>query len=179
MTLRRRAGTKQITKVWIDFPVDESPDFSDLGEFSDKPEAWAIVREGPYRGQFVADLPEDAELPEPGRESRFFVPYAGGEPQGTEDYRTNGLQDWERMESYNNDQWSYHGVIAKASFISRNGLEHTVSSGGVWGVGSDSGDDFFAELAQEEMAGLKDELLDLGFSEQEIDAAFANVESER
>lgn len=177
-TQRRRAGTKQITKVWIDFPVDESPDFSTMGKFIDKPESWAIVREGPYRGQFIAELPEDAELPEQGREYRFFLPYAGGEPQGTEDYQHNGLLDWKRMESYNNDQWSYHGVIAKASFSTRSGLQHTVSSMGVWGVESDSGD-YFDELAQEEMAGLKDELLDLGFSEQEIDAAFANVESER
>jgi len=133
--------------------VDESPYFSTIGEYTDKADDWAIVREGEHAGEYIANLPEDAELPERGREYRFFKPYAGGEPEGTADYQKHGLQDFERMEAAERDEWFFVGVVAKLKYEIE-GHVQTLTSGGLWGIESDSGD-YFKEVAEDELADLR------------------------
>jgi hypothetical protein len=174
--MRRRAGRKHIERVYIDFPNDDSQDFSTIGEFTNDPDPWAIVRFGPYSGEYIADLPEDAELPRSKGDAAFFLPYAGGEKPGTDAYQEYGLQDWERAESYERDQWGFMGVVAKAEITTSSGYTQTISSGGLWGVESDVDSVYKQQISQEELSQLGSELEDLGFNRAEIDAAMADVE---
>lgn len=109
-----------------------------------------------------------------GREYAFFVPYAGGEQQGTEDYQKYGMQDFERMERLNNGDWYYIGVQAVAK-IRVNGILQKISSGGLWGIESDSGSDYLEEIDQEQAKELQEQLSTLGFSDVDIFDAFADA----
>lgn len=147
---------------------DDNPDTSTLGEYTDTPSDWVILRSA---GEYVHDLPEDTEIPERGRECRFFKPYAGGETPGTEDYKVYGKQDFERMEALERQEWAYVGIQALAKVQLPSGTVQRITSGGLWGIESDSGQDYFAEVAGDEMAQLADDLKALGISAKAITAA--------
>ena len=49
-----------------------------------------------------------------------------------------------------------------------NGISQTIRSGGIYGIESDNGDEYFDEVFEEQKEELKDNLLELGFSEKEI-----------
>ena len=93
---------------------------------------------------------------------RFFLPYAGGEKQGTEDYYKYGLQNYKRMEGLNNGDWFYTGVMAEAevSYPIEGGSERIerFTSGGLWGIESDSSNDYIKQVSQGELADLKEHL---------------------
>lgn len=204
-----------IEKVWIERQIDEQPDTSFLGEYTNKRSDWVICR---HCGEFIAiaekpneraeeienelsDLEDDTnceadsreakekiaelkkeltglelhECPHTNREFNFFQPYAGGEPEGTEDYQKYGKRDFERMESLNNGNWYFIGIIAKAEILTTNGTVQVVSSGGLWGIESDSGN-YLDEVGKEKLENLRPELTDLGFGKRAIDKAFQNVE---
>jgi hypothetical protein len=168
---------KRITAVRVISLVDDCPDFSTLGEYTDQADDWVIVRRD---GDYLANLraaDDDYELPERGREFRFFLPYAGGETQGTDDYQKYGLQDYERCESYNNDNWSYLGIRAVADVVLSGGQCLTVETPGLWGVESDSDRSYFDEVGKEELTQLRSMLVDLGFSEAQADKAIASAET--
>lgn len=73
----------RIEKITVELIHDENPDTSTIGEYTDETVSWAIVRHGEHASQYIANLPDDAELPERGREYRYFLPYAGGEEPGS------------------------------------------------------------------------------------------------
>jgi hypothetical protein len=77
------------------------------------------------------------------------------------------LQDKKRLEAYYNDEWYFIGIQAVAK-IRINGISQTISSSGLWNIESDSGDEYFDEVFDEEKEQLKDNLLELGFTEKEI-----------
>jgi hypothetical protein len=54
-------------------------------------------------------------------------------------------------------------------------LINRVSSGGLWGIESDSDKSYLATVAKEELSELKSTLSELGFSETEIETAFKTV----
>ena len=81
--------------------------------------------------------------------------------------RKYALQDKKRLEAYYNDEWHFVGVQVVAE-IRIDGLLQTISSGGLWGIESDSSDEYFDEIFEEEKEQLKDVLLQLGFTEKEI-----------
>lgn len=83
------------------------------------------------------------------------------------DERQNAKQDKKRLEAYYNDEWHFVGVQAIAE-IRIDGLLQTISSGGLWGIESDSSDEYFDEIFEEEKEQLKDVLLQLGFTEKQI-----------
>ena len=83
------------------------------------------------------------------------------------DERQNAKQDKKRLEAYYNNEWHFVGVQAVAE-IRINGLLQTISSGGLWGIESDSSDEYFDEIFEEEKEQLKDVLLQLGFTEKQI-----------
>ncbi len=73
-----------------------------------------------------------------------------------DDYRD---EDQARLDAWNNDDWSFIGLRAKATvMIVSNGvgvfLEFT--SPGLWAVESDSGEDYLQEVYEEECEALKD-----------------------
>ena len=214
-----------IERVWIERQIDEYPDTSFLGEYTDKKEDWSICR---HCGEFVAiaekpngraeeiddeivDLENDAlynktendeqaekevaeieakidilknelenldlhECPNSKREYNFFKPYASGEPEGSENYQKYGKRDFERIESLNNGNWYFMGIIAKAEIRTGSGTVQVVRSGGLWGIESDSGN-YLDEIGKDELENLRLELSALGFGKRAIDKAFQNVET--
>lgn len=83
------------------------------------------------------------------------------------DERQNAKQDKKRLEAYYNNEWHFVGVQAVAE-IRIDGLLQIISSAGLWGIESDSSDEYFDEVFEEEKEQLKDVLLQLGFTEKQI-----------
>jgi hypothetical protein len=94
-------------------------------------------------------------------------------------------QDYERMESLNAGHWGYTGIRAQAEVTvpMKEGLPsyatavltQTLTSGGLWGIESDSDSSYFADVQAEELAELKQQLRAFGFSARAIATAFKNV----
>lgn len=199
---------KRITEVSIVTTVETQPDLSFIGEYTDKPSDWVIVREeGKYLYElneeakqveyesYVKECKENDETPEPienwadgnwyydlpsrGCECRFFKPYAGGEKEGTEDYKKYGLQDYKRMESYERQNWCMTGISVKAKIqTSQDGKDwlcNEITSGGLWGIESDCGNEYKKEVADGQLAELRNTLKAFGFNNRQIDQAFKNV----
>ncbi len=114
--------------------------------------------------------------------SRNYVDKAGNrKPENTdEDVRKYVEQDYERMESLNRGDWCFLGIRAEADYsIGKDGdpyLMQEISSGGLWGIESDSDADYFTSVEQEELAELRKQLEGIGFSKRAISAAFKNVD---
>lgn len=99
--------------------------------------------------------------------------------------RSNAISDYERMESLHRGDFCFIGISAEAVYsiggTSETGHRYhyplqTVTSGGLWGIESDSDRAFLEETEQEQLSELKAELLAIGFSKRAIAAAFKNVE---
>lgn len=118
-----------------------------------------------------------------GREYRYFngpvENYLGESPENIRKYVR---QDYERMESLNASDWCYLGIRAEAKvvvvpFSNDHGVVvQRITSGGLWGIESDSDRSYLDEIQKDELANLKSELLALGFSKRAIATAFKNVE---
>lgn len=91
-------------------------------------------------------------------------------------------RDYDCMESLNNGNWYYVGIRAEAEYVlyakSVNGGYHiqTVTSGGLWGIESDSDKTYFAEVQAKELSNLREQLKAIGFSTRAISTAFKSVE---
>ena len=98
-----------------------------------------------------------------------------------EDVRKYTRQDYERMERLNAGDWCYVGIRAEVDVQTSFGSPiQTITSGGLWGIESDSDKAYFAEVVAEELGQLKTELRALGFSARSISQAFKseNVKEE-
>lgn len=125
-----------ICVLWI--ADDSQPDF--LGEFSNEPKEGAIDRE---------KLGEHSP-----HEYRYFNP-ANFDPAYPED----AMQDYRRYEAFCRGEWSLEGCMARAvvSYPIGNGsrrLDH-LSSGGIWGIESDSEETYRLETEIEQLSDLK------------------------
>lgn len=89
--------------------------------------------------------------------------------------RENAVKDYERMESLQRGDWVYIGVRADAEIIV-DGVRQDISSGGLWGVESDSDRAYLAEIDGEQLSELREQLRALGFGTRAISAAFKNAE---
>lgn len=84
-------------------------------------------------------------------------------------------QDYARMESYNNQNWSYIGIRATCE-LTVDGVTQTIRSAGLWGIESDSDDSYLESVESEELAELRKIVHGLGFSKRAIATAFKNIE---
>ena len=219
---------KRILKVVVETAIDEFPETSDLGQYSDKPDGlFALDRAtDEFQGDIETgshwlerielhledtateleetegDNPELAAVrksldtvhslrtSEPfddvswnSREYRYFngpVENYFGLPE--EDIRKCVRQDYERIKSFHRGDWYYIGITAKAEIAipttPGNAIVQTITSGGLWGVESDSDKVYLESIKQEHVAELKDQLKGLGFSSRAISTAFKNVKEE-
>lgn len=214
----------KILKVWIEKKIDNYPDTSFIGEYTDKADDWNICR---HCGEFVAiaeipnrraeeieneiyelenDWRENSEIdgikdsllihkinilnfelnnldlhdcPHSSREYNYFKPYAGGEKPGSDLYIQYGKQDFDRMESLNNGNWCFIGIVAYAEIVTKSGTIQTIQSGGLWGIESDSDESYIQDVINQELDNLKAELKELGFvKKNEIDKAVEGYEVE-
>ncbi len=90
----------------------------------------------------------------------------------SEDVRNYVRQDYERMERLNRGDWCFIGIRAEAQVQTGSDVVQKITSGGLYGIESDSGKEHFEETIHEELANLKTELLALGFSKRAIASAF-------
>jgi len=152
---------KFIKSVRVIRTPDDCSDLSHLGEYSDRPGADDVTIDRAERG--------DQGL----YEYRYFIATMSakdtGNPHSVE-------QDYERMESHNRGDWGMISIRAQAKIIV-NGTCQTVRSGGLGGIESDSGDHYFSEVGGGELAELGVTLVELGFSEEEVADAFAEVDA--
>ena len=76
------------------------------------------------------------------------------------------VDDAERIAAFNNEDWSFVGIVAKATLhIPIDGSSFrllTVESAGLWGIESDSGEAYFNEIFEDEKTELLSELRTLG-----------------
>ena len=107
--------------------------------------------------------------------------YKGETPEKIHEYI---LRDYERMERLQRGDWGYLGIRAVAEIaISNDPHKRTntswtvqeITSGGLYGVESDSNKEYLVEIEQEELFGLREQLTALGFSKRAIATAFKNV----
>lgn len=145
---------KRILSVTVHREVDSDPDLSWLGEYSDKPKNNAIDRQ--ERGEMQRG------------EFRYFNPAISGEESGNPD---SPEEDYRRYEAYNKSQWWMIGVWCSAKVVLTDVVQ-TIRSGGLWGIESDSEDDYFEEVIKEELAALRGQLKAIGFSDRAISKAF-------
>ena len=119
-----------------------------------------------------------------GREYRYFNPsrnYVDADghmlPENTaDDVRKYVREDYERMERLNASDWCFLGVSASATVLAgESHVSQMITSGSLWGIESDSGDSYFAEVEKEQLTELRDQLVALGFSRRAIAAAFKNA----
>ena len=122
------------------------------------------------------------------REFRYFNPSfnyvdKSGKalPENTpEEVRDYTRQDYKRMERLNAGDWCFIGIRAEAQIALQCNAHHAnvqhITSGGLWGIESDSDDDYLESVEKDELSDLKGQLLALGFSKRAIATAFKNVE---
>ena len=160
----------KIESIQVVHMIDESPDTSFIGEYTDEMSDWVISRQ---YDAYVIDLPSDTKIVERGREYRFFLPYAGGEQPGTAEYRKYGMQDYGRMEALNRGDWCFIGIQAEA-IVSRdigqgNKRLQRLVSGGLWGIESNSCDAYLEDVAHDELDDLKEHLEAFGVDTSDFD----------
>jgi IMP cyclohydrolase len=109
-------------------------------------------------------------------EYRYFNGNVENYPGNTpEDIRKYVRQDYERMERLNRGDWCYIGIRAEAKIMIDNVCQK-ITSGGLWGVESDSSREYFAEIEAEELYELRKQLTAVGFSKRAIATACKNIE---
>ncbi len=166
--------TRRILGITVQHLCDESPDTSTIGEYTDEYQDHHFDR---ARGKMLKTLEreKDYEIPNRGREYRFFIPYAGGEEPGTPHYIKYGKQDLARMEGLCRGDWCYIGIVATARIQTGTDIVQKIHSGGLWGIESNAGAEYHTEIEEEELRALREELKAVGFAEEYIDT----VEVER
>jgi hypothetical protein len=122
------------------------------------------------------------------REYRYFNPSQNyvdewGElidENTAEEVRKYVAQDYARMEGLQAGEWGFIGIRAKAEIAMPNGGHtsagptatlQTITSGGLWGIESDSEEDYLKVVEGQELADLRTQLYALGFGKRAIAAA--------
>lgn len=83
----------------------------------------------------------------------------------------------ELKEKYRNEEFCFIGIKVTTEILTsldygKNWLINHITSGGLWGIESNSDDAYKKEVALEEMAELRTTLVGMGFSETEIKKSF-------
>lgn len=138
----------RIDSIKVVHQYDDCPDTSWIGEYSNNWQEGAIDRQ--ERGDMGRN------------EHRYFIP-------ATE----YGEQDYKQMEALNNGDWHFIGIVVECVVshpcsddprypdVATSRRLETFTSGGLWGIESDSGD-YLEEVAQEQMTELKAHLAAFG-----------------
>ena len=86
---------------------------------------------------------------------------------------TSYLDDPEndRWEQFKNGDFSFVGMRAEADVVIE-GVVQKLTSGSLWGIESDSGDDYIQEVAAEEYGDLRKILISIGVSTSQLPTKF-------
>jgi hypothetical protein len=151
---------KKISEIVIQKVNDDYPDISYLGTFSNTPAAqFSILRSEEITGV-----------------EKGTYPYFNA---ANVDSMEQAMENYQRALAFDRGDVVSLGVRAAAHVkTSANGKEwmlHTIKTGGLYGVDSDSEQDYFSEIATQELAELCDVLREFGFTQQDIDNALSTV----
>lgn len=196
---------KRILKIELQRIDDPDPDTSYLGEYSNTAEGeFSIDRAHDLDCRINLEHIEDTEddfgktcTCDGGKmvrnEYRYFNPghiepfnpEASWIPQDREladkkefwgnTMRENARKDYDRMESLHRCDWNYIGIKARAEIVIGDVCQ-TITSGGLWGIESDSGEPYLRETEQEQLRTLRGILHELGFSRRAIATAVKSIE---
>lgn len=86
------------------------------------------------------------------------------EMSGDPDY---DKEDRERIASWRRDEWSYIGIYVECDLIVAGTVQH-IRTAGLWGIETDSGSDYFQEIAEQEYDELLAILEQLGVEEHQV-----------
>lgn len=75
----------------------------------------------------------------------------------------------DRRDAFERGDFSFVGVRAEAE-VAIGGIMQTLTSGGLWGTESDSGDEYFLEIADQEWHELRKILTDVGVPTSQLPA---------
>lgn len=155
---------RTLNRIEIRLATDTNPDLSWIGDYSGT------------RGPEDRTIDRQARGDRSRGEYRYFIACNSGEETGNPD---SVEQNYQRMEDYNRCEWCCYGVIVRAVIDvheSNHRRTMAIDSPGLWGVESDSGEDYFREVARDELSVIRAELTDLGITDKAIDAALADAE---
>lgn len=156
----------RLDKIVVYHEIDTSPDLSDLGTYSETPgpDDKTIDRR-------AISLTREAQRIERENEFPYFIAALSGEETGNPD---SVHQDYQRMESYNRQEWYMLGiyVVATVSYDIGNGSRRLESlrSGGLWEIESDCGDEQISEFERDELDDLKAHCAQFGIDVSEFDS---------
>lgn len=76
------------------------------------------------------------------------------------DYSYLEQEEWaDRLKEYLNDKFYFIGIRARYTHTDKQGVTVEYTSAGLWGIESDSDQDYFDEVFEEEKAALIDSIL--------------------
>lgn len=172
-----RKNSKRILSVTIKRMIDPDHDTSCLGEYSNnKSSEYSIDRKHSLDCQVNEYRYFNPSFNYVDTQGKIIQNAAGGDTLTPEEVRQYVRQDYERMERLNAGDWYYLGIRAEAEIQLTGDLVQTISSGGLWGIESDSDASYIEDLEREQLSNLKSELRAIGFSTRAISKAFKNVE---
>ena len=142
---------KRVNKITITRRLDETGDISYLGTFSDTPSKYAIKHEGDSRSYQYFNADNVSNMKE-------------------------AQQNYDRAMEFSEGRVAQMGVTAEAEVaMSRDGGKtwklDELTSGGLWGIESDSGEKYFKEVEDDQLSELKETLEGYGFTASQIKAA--------
>jgi hypothetical protein len=160
---------KRIESITIRRTVDNEPDLSWIGEYTDKPKSAHFI--------------DRKERGDGGRGELPYFENTMGEPGYLE-------QDYKRMEDYNRGNWCMTGIQAVSTIATRTAphqdwtLQH-IGSGGLYGIESDADEAYVTSIAKDQLSDLLDVLAALGFTEDDwrkladdaLDTDFMEIDS--
>ena len=180
----KKCTTYTLGKTVISSEYDEIQDFGMYGTYGNTLKPGCIIRAD---RTFYEDIPEDNkdddgypiyEVPTIRGEYSFFYPADNGEKIGTEEYRKYALQEYQRVRDYNNNRWSYLVLMVETFINTDSGLSDSVFDT-IGRVESDGGKDYFNEMIDDLKSSVKDQLIKMGFSDEEINLSVDNSENKK
>jgi len=168
--IRSKAKKPTIDSITIKHILDDCPDTSWIGKYSDQWENGVIKRYNAERNEYKYFIPGNSYT------DHWEALHKIGYSKGDCDYlaRKYNYEDYKRMESLNNGDICFIGIIAEATILIPNSYgtysqSQRITSGGLWGIESDSDKSYIAEVETEQLADLKDQLKALGISTRNFD----------
>ncbi len=165
-----------IDEIKIKVQLDDCPDSSYLGEYTDD-----------YPGDYELQRGSAFDRKPSGHEFKYFVPMNSVEDhrkglsrlgysrsQAEEMAREYCRQDYKRMEALNEGEWAYVGIQAEARVSYPSGPNghrriEWFTSGGLWGIENDSGDEYLTGIAKDELSNLREHLNAFNVDTSEFD----------
>jgi hypothetical protein len=142
---------KKINKIIIEHIPDYDADLDWIGTFDNEP-----------KSEFAIE--HDVGNPQT---------YSWFNPQnGAVENKKQAKEDYKRMLAYENGDWGMIGIKATAEvYTSQNGREwkiDKITSGGLWGIETDSSLEYKIEVEKDEEADLFETLKEFGFTDKDF-----------